>query len=514
MAAPWSFELLTGVPLIHHHALSPDGRLVAFVWQREGNSDLYVVSVDGSSSAENASGTAGSTPLHSGTSWPRRLTFDRPAQTFWSDEAPRWSPDSRSLVYAAQEDVWKVDVETGHTRKLTDFKHGNSSPIFSPDGRRVYFLSGRGTFENLCATSPEGDWPVALTHFQADVSDPQPSPDGSLVAFVYQPQEDLNRWEICIVPATGGDVTHLTGAAKVWDNPPRWSPDGEAIAFTSNRSGWQELYLLNLPLPLEERASEAHDAPPPLDSIHDSLPPPRRGTAKRGEGVQGLTQNQADIQDFAWRPDGLQIALVLNRQGTSDLCLLDVASGHLTVLRDGLGWHSRPQWSPDGRWLTVEFESPVAPPDIYQVDATTGAARPLTASMPPALAAASLVQPEFVSYLQHARSHHPCPAVPSTHRLKRKALPGHRLSARWADRRIRSHMGHHGAMAGSQGLCRVDTQLPRQHGLRPGASTRAPRRLGHRRHRRHAGRGRFSVWPGLGGRLSGSASTARATEAI
>ena len=106
-----------------------------------------------------------------------------------------------------------------------------------------------------------------------------------------------------------------------------------------------------------------------------------------------------------------------------------MASGQLTVLRDDPGWHSRPQWSPDGRWLTVEFESPVAPPDIYQVDAVTGAARPLTASMPPALAGAGLVQPEFVTYPSThganipallfrpptASSEKPCPAIVYPH---------------------------------------------------------------------------------------------------
>ena len=114
---PWTAGLLTGWSHVHHHALSPDGRLVAFVWQREGNNDLYVVDVDGAA-------------------WPRRLTFDRPAVPSWSDEQPRWSPDSRMLVFAAHDDLWIVDVETGRQRRLTDFKQGDSSPIFSPDGQR------------------------------------------------------------------------------------------------------------------------------------------------------------------------------------------------------------------------------------------------------------------------------------------------------------------------------------------------------------------------------------------
>lgn len=373
---PWTSGLLTGWNHIHHHALSPDGRQVAFIWQREGHNDLYVLDV-------------------AGATWPRRLTFDRPATAWWSDEPPRWSPDSRALVFSAHDDLWCVDVATGQQRRLTDFKQGDSSPIFSPDGQRIYFLSGRGRFENLCYTTPDGDWPVALTRELADASDPQPSPDGQQVAFVFHPQDDLNRSEIRVVPAGGGPAQALTGAAQVQDYHPRWSPDGRQIAFISTRSGWRALYLL-----------------------------------QRADGsVRQLGQLEADVQGFTWRPDGQRIALVLDREGAGDLYLLDVATGALDRLRGGDGWHSLPQWSPDGQWLTVEFESPTQPPDIYQVPAASGEARALTHSMPPALAAAGLISPQFVRYPSSrgasipallfrppaAAQHAPCPAIVYPH---------------------------------------------------------------------------------------------------
>ena len=361
---------------IHHHALSPDAQHIAFVWQREGNSDLWVAPAD----------RAG---------WPRRLTFARPAQASWTDAIPRWSPDGRHLAYAARGDLWLASLDGGLPRRLTDFQHGDSSPVFSRDGSRVYFLSSRGDFHNLCYTTPEGAWPVALTSFEADVSDPRLSPDGSQLAFVYHPQEDLNRSEICLVPATGGEVRHLTGAASVWDSQPRWSTDGTAVAFVSNRSGWRVLYLLDL----------------------------------HTNELRRLADPQADVIDFDRRPNSEQIALSINRQGVADLYLLDVATGELRTLRAANGWHSLPQWSNDGRWLTVEFESPTQPPDIYRVDASTGQATPLTRSTPPALATATMASPEYVLYPStgnatipallfqppDASANQPCPAVVYPH---------------------------------------------------------------------------------------------------
>ncbi|GAB4539447.1 MAG: prolyl oligopeptidase family serine peptidase [Anaerolineae bacterium] len=373
---PWTPELLVSINRVHHHALSPQGDQVAFVWEREGNSDLWLASA-------------------AGEGWAQRLTFDRPAQNYWEDASPRWSADARWLVYASRSDIWAVPVAGGKARRLTDYQHGDSSPVFSLDGKRIYFLSGRRVFHNLCYTTLEGVWPTPLTHFEADVSDPQPAPDGETIAFVYQPQDDLNRSEICLVAAGGGDVHHLTGAPQVWDSHPRWSPDGRHIAFLSNRSGWTQLYLID----------------------------PATG------GQRQLTEDAANVLDFAWSPQGDQIALVINHQGAGELYLVELESARSRALHTVPGWLSRPQWGPGGRWLTVEFESPLQPPDIYRIDLETTEVRPLTFSMPPALAAANLVMPEFIEYAgpggnvvpaflyrpSGASARQPCPAIVYPH---------------------------------------------------------------------------------------------------
>ena len=105
--------------------------------------------------------------------------------------------------------------------------------------------------------------------------------------------------------------------------------------------------------------------------------------------------------DFAWSPDGRRIVLVVNRAGNAALHLIDAAGGDLSVLREAGGWHARPQWAPDGKWLTVEFESPITPPDIYRLDLAgdrlAGETR-LTESRTPALQSAGLVTPQIVRY--------------------------------------------------------------------------------------------------------------------
>jgi len=110
---------------------------------------------------------------------------------------------------------------------------------------------------------------------------------------------------------------------------------------------------------------------------------------------------EAEITDVAWSPDGQRLVVAVNHDGDAPLRLFDPAGGDHGILRQARGWHARPQWGPDGKWLTVEFESPIAPPDIYRLDLDgdrVRSERRLTDSRTAALEAAGLVMPEIVRY--------------------------------------------------------------------------------------------------------------------
>ena len=78
------------------------------------------------------------------------------------------------------------------------------------------------------------------------VSDPQISPDGSRVVFVVETMHKVKRkyyTNLWLVPSTGGRARKLSHGKKN-DNSPRWSPDGESVAFISKRNEASQIWLL------------------------------------------------------------------------------------------------------------------------------------------------------------------------------------------------------------------------------------------------------------------------------
>lgn len=341
----WSLEMLATANQIHHHSLAPDGERIAFVWSRDDLSNLYSATTGGG--------------------WPSQLTFDRAAVTTWTDGAPRWSPDGEWLAYTTGGHVWVLPASGGLPRKISDFTTSAYSPVWMPDSNRLIVTTERDGREQMLLTDREGSWPrLLVAEDAADVWDARPSPDGSFVAYVRRPFDDLNRLDIRLVEVMSGRVQALTGTSKQRDWSPRWSPDGTALAFVSERSGWNELWTVR----------------------------------PDGSGMRQLTHAGRDVGEPVWSPDGSAIACTVNEGGALHLALADAASGEIRFVRRAAGVHSHPHWSPDGRWLTVEFESAIQPCEIFRVNAESGATVQVSYTKSPSFSPPLLVEPEAVSY--------------------------------------------------------------------------------------------------------------------
>ena len=127
------------------------------------------------------------------------------------------------------------------------------------------------------------------------VGDAQMAPDGKLVAFVvgdqYITDTKLPRSNVWIVPTDGGELRQLTRGPR-GDTTPRWSPDGETLAFLSDRAedGQRQIYLL----------------------------PTKGGEAIQLTRVEGAIPTHRGLNPMSWSPDGSQIAFMKTESETED----------------------------------------------------------------------------------------------------------------------------------------------------------------------------------------------------
>jgi Tol biopolymer transport system component len=214
-------------------AWSPDGRRIAFWSVRDGNGEVYVMNADGSGQL--------------------KLTRN-PSR----EGEPIWSPDGRKIAFLRHfpafefgcgggpracypSEVYVMNADGSGQKRLTRYRGWDSQTAWSPDGRKLAFVSYRAGNDEVYVMNADGSAQRNLTRNAARDRLPAWSPDGRKIAFLSD--RDGNP-EVYVMNANGSGQRNLT-RNPAFDGDPAWSPDGRSIAFRSTRDGNPDIYIMN-----------------------------------------------------------------------------------------------------------------------------------------------------------------------------------------------------------------------------------------------------------------------------
>ncbi|MEW5872165.1 MAG: DUF4352 domain-containing protein [Chloroflexota bacterium] len=190
---------------------------IAFVSNREGNQDIYVMEPDGSNVT--------------------RLTVYKADET-----DPAWSPDGRKIAFTSNRMIYVMNADGSGIKALTTNESWAFSPAWSPDGKYIAYAMGIFGNNDIYVMKADGSGVRNLTKHTYNDFAPAWSPDGNKIAFTTNRRG--RSLEIFVMDANGANLKNITNNEGE-DSEPAWSPDGNRIAFTSDRDGNQELYLMN-----------------------------------------------------------------------------------------------------------------------------------------------------------------------------------------------------------------------------------------------------------------------------
>lgn len=167
---------------------------------------------------------------------PRQFTFGTK-----NDTAPHFSPDGKKLAFISdrsnEKQIWVMDLELGgEAHQVTTMRNGAANPVWSPDSKNIAFMSRFAEGDKVedllkTRTQPEKEAEEKKRREEAKVVDLIKHKSNDAMGLL-----DDKHGHIWVVSADGGVPTCLTSGGFEHHGP-AWSPDGTQIAFASNRDG-------------------------------------------------------------------------------------------------------------------------------------------------------------------------------------------------------------------------------------------------------------------------------------
>jgi uncharacterized repeat protein (TIGR01451 family) len=268
---------------------------IAFVSDRDGNDEIYVMNANGSGQTRVTNNSA-------------------------DDREPASSPNGARIAFVSNrngnDEIYVMNTDGSGLTRLTNNSAADEAPAWSPDGTKIAFDSDRNGSTEIYVMNADGSGQTRLTSNGFDL-DPAWSPDGTKIAFSNNSSSGLAV--IYVMNANGSGQRQVTSAGLgccFGDDDPNWSPDGKKIAFDSNRDsvlGDRDIYVVNA-------------GGPGLDA-----------------GLTRITNNFGDDANPAWSPDGTKIAFT----SQSQIFVMN-PDGSGQTLRTTSGDNFDPDWAPQG----------------------------------------------------------------------------------------------------------------------------------------------------------------------
>ena len=145
------------------------------------------------------------------------------------DSSPSWSPDGKRIAFVSDRDkkvknfvptseIYMMDADGGNQQNLTNNPNADRYPSWSPDGERIVFASDRdghfigevGITSEIYVMEANGGNQQRLTENRQNDWYPSWSPDGERIAIASDRKGDLENFEIYVMEADGGNQQKLT----------------------------------------------------------------------------------------------------------------------------------------------------------------------------------------------------------------------------------------------------------------------------------------------------------------
>jgi Tol biopolymer transport system component len=375
--------------------ISPDGKFVAFLADKDGQFDIWLSQV-GTGAYSNL--TADTDPLQPSGPTFRKLGFSSEGSEIWfspdtgpamaqmikpliggaarpfldrSATAPSWSPDGTRLTYFKNGDgdpMFVADRTGADARPIFQGEH-NHNPVWSPDGRWIYFAHGVDPTDamDVWRVRPSGESPEQLTQHGAAVNFVAPI-DARTVLYVGRAEDRSGPWLWAL--DVERRITRRVSSGLGLYTSVSASRDGRRMVATvanPTASLWR--------VPLLDREAEDRDARPLALPMARALAPRISGpwlfflsTSGMGDGLWRARDGQASevwkgadgglFEPAALSPVANRMAVIVRRNGKRHLIVVSADGRSSRTLAasleiEGTADQGTADWSPDGAWIVI-----------------------------------------------------------------------------------------------------------------------------------------------------------------